>query len=387
MKFCTSCGSELKDGASFCTNCGATQVAQSQQKQESGLKKFIASLKSKLMAGNKPKLPIAIGAVAIVLLIAGICVFGGDENSLGTLKPENFKIYKNEKWGLMNKKGKVIVEPKYDLIDDMYEGLAAVRVDGDWGYIDAKDKMVINPNFDSAGAFNEGVAPVSMGYKKWGLINKKGEFVVMPQYESVSSVMEGLALVKKDGKYGYINAKGKVVIDIKYDFATQFVNGYAIVQEGENTFYINKKGKNKFKQNFSDANFFSEGLALVTMKNGESAYIDTSGKAILKYVTGGRFSDGLAPAYDTKQDKFGYINENGDFKIKAEFDRNGEFSEGLAAIKKDGKVGYINKKGKVVIEPEFKNAQPFLNGVARVETENGWGYINKKGKMLWENKQ
>lgn len=387
MKFCTSCGNQLSDGANFCTNCGAVQGAQGQQMQqvkESPFKKLMANKKSKLFT-------VAVGALlAIVLLVVGICSFIGKDNNIGRLKPEAFKIKENSKWGLMDNKGKIIVEPKYDDIDDMYEGLAAVEIDGKWGYIDSKGKVVIEPTFDDAGPFNEGVAPVSEGYNKWGLINKDGKYVASPEYSIVSYAMEGMAIVSKDGKYGYINTKGKVVIDIKYSRAGLFVNGYAIVNDGTKSFYINKKGQNKFKDSIIAVSNFSEGLARAFIEDedyGNGVYINTDGKTILTNVNGGKFSEGLAVVYSQADRKYGYINKDGKFKIKAEFDAASEFSEGLAVIVENGKCGYINKKGKVVIETDFDSAEPFSNGVARVETEDGWGYINKKGKMLWEYKE
>jgi len=390
MKFCTNCGSQLSDGANFCTNCGTTQVAQSQQVKESTVKKVIASCKSKLMANNRAKLlPFAIGA--LVLIIIGVFFFKGDENNLGILKPECFRIYEKGKWGLINNKGKVVIKPKYDDIENMYNGLAAVEVDGKWGYINSKGELVIKPVFYKAGPFNHGAAPAVTKDFKWGLVNKKGEFIELSEYEYIEPVMEGLALVKKDGKYGYINTKGKLVIDTKYDSATSFLNGYAVVEEEGDTFYINKKGKNKFKKTFRTAKPFSEGLAFVRTEGSYfysgGAYINTKGKIVFQTIDSGQFSNGLAPVYDSKQGKYGYINKKGKFKIKAQFEEASVFSDGLAIIEEDGEYGYINKKGKVVIKPGFERAEPFLNGLAYVRTEDGWGYINKKGKMIWQYKE
>ena len=38
------------------------------------------------------------------------------------------------------------------------------------------------------------------------------------------------------------------------------------------------------------------------------------------------------------------------------YDNIGEFSDGLAKIKKEGKYGYIDEKGKEVIKPEYDDA-------------------------------
>ena len=41
----------------------------------------------------------------------------------------------NEKWGFVDKSGKVVVPLKYDWVGDFSEGLAAVTLNGKWGFI------------------------------------------------------------------------------------------------------------------------------------------------------------------------------------------------------------------------------------------------------------
>lgn len=53
-----------------------------------------------------------------------------------------------------------IVEPKYDDVGAMEEGLANVLIDGKWGYIDETGKIVIEPKYDYATSFGGGVALV-----------------------------------------------------------------------------------------------------------------------------------------------------------------------------------------------------------------------------------
>ena len=49
-----------------------------------------------------------------------------------------------------------------------------VEVNGKWGYIDDRGKIVIEPQFDSAGSFREGaLARVRLG-QKWGAVNWNG---------------------------------------------------------------------------------------------------------------------------------------------------------------------------------------------------------------------
>ncbi len=57
-----------------------------------------------------------------------------------------------------------------------------------------------------------------------------------------------------------------------------------------------------------------------------------------------------------------------------------DFSEGLAAVKKNGRWGYIDPTEKVVIPFRYTHARSFFHGVARVRLDDNFVYINKLGK-------
>lgn len=70
------------------------------------------------------------------------------------------------------------------------------------------------------------------------------------------------------------------------------------------------------------------------------------------------------------------------------YESAGDFSEGLAAVQKDGKWGYIDKTGKMTIEPQWESAHAFVNGLAmvveKVSSEDKFGYIDTAGKYIWQ---
>jgi hypothetical protein len=49
-----------------------------------------------------------------------------------------------------------------------------------------------------------------------------------------------------------------------------------------------------------------------------------------------------------------------------QYDRIEDFSEGRAAMRKDGKGGFIDKSGKEVIPLIYEDLWPFIVGLARV---------------------
>ena len=79
--------------------------------------------------------------------------------------------------------------------------------------------------------------------------------------------------------------------------------------------------------------------------------------------------------------KFGYIDREGEKVIPAKYDGAWAMSEGLGLVQKDGKWGFIDKNGEVIIPLKYEDAQSFSEGLAAVEIDNKWGYINKEGEI------
>lgn len=84
-------------------------------------------------------------------------------------------------------------------------------------------------------------------------------------------------------------------------------------------------------------------------------------------------------------DKWGYVDNKGQYVINSQFDDAFNFSEGLALFKStDGKFGFIGEDGKYVVNPIYKDASSFSEGLACVVMENGKPqFIDKNNKILF----
>ncbi len=84
--------------------------------------------------------------------------------------------------------------------------------------------------------------------------------------------------------------------------------------------------------------------------------------------------------YETPSDHWGFIDSQGNMIIEAAYDDVGPFSEGLAAVNKNGKWGFIDQKGEMVIDPIYKSAWAFHEGFARVQPFDSLDqFIDRKG--------
>lgn len=131
----------------------------------------------------------------------------------------------NDRWGYIDKTGRLIVEPKFDWGWKFSEGLAKVRVGsglGKEGYIDRTGRVIIEPQFSNGGDFSEGLASVEVSDvpKRFRYIDRTGKIVSKQDVFAALPFQDGLAVVIKYNfftgeKWCYINTSWKVIWESK----------------------------------------------------------------------------------------------------------------------------------------------------------------------------
>ncbi|HWE35696.1 MAG TPA: WG repeat-containing protein [Isosphaeraceae bacterium] len=271
-------------------------------------------------------------------------------------------------------------------------GLVAYRAIDKYGFLDRRGKVIVEPRYDNVGQFSEGLAAVNLGAVSHGF----------PRPD-----------LKEGGKWGFIDTTGKLVIPIRFDSVEYhgFSDGLARVTVGDERYDIDKAGKVAIRlddpaaapeRRIWSASAFSEGLAPAMRSTDDPGtarwgYIDTTGRFIVapRFDSAWDFSEGLACVGMEK--KVGFIDRAGRVVIRPRFEGAQEFSEGLAAVQQGGRWSFIDTKGQVVIPGRFNDVERFVGGLARVH-EGGtfeivhdagaywkggaWSYINRQGKVV-----
>lgn len=90
------------------------------------------------------------------------------------------------KYGLADTSGKIIIEPIYDNLLYFAEGFASTERKDKWGYINPKGEEVIEFKFNYSNSFKHGLAAVKIN-NLWGFINHTGEWEIPPKFEATNN--------------------------------------------------------------------------------------------------------------------------------------------------------------------------------------------------------
>ncbi|MDF5711983.1 MAG: WG repeat-containing protein [Nostoc sp. S4] len=248
----------------------------------------------------------------------------------------------------IDRRGNVVIEPKenWKFIGGFKEGLTPVEVKGKWGFINTKGEIAIEPKFDGVRGFSDGLAFVRVGaYEEAlvGYIDRSGKLKIPFEpfeYKDGTNFVMNRAIVSKDN----------------------FDNDYAQIM------LIDKTGKvlkNELsltcRDDQSTFKEFAEGLLIVrselpnpTKTLNRCVYIDMQGKIAIspdpKIKIAEPFYEGLASV--DINGKWGYINRSGSIVIEPKFQNASRFRNGLAYVKVNAaSEGYINHSGQFVWQP------------------------------------
>ena len=324
----------------------------------------------------------------------------------------------NGKKGLLKQNGQILVPFKYDeFSEDWINGKAYYKQDQNFGFVNLKgeiipgkfqtedeaktalyDELPDTTIFD----YHDNRAKVYIKSKEQGggYLDRKRNWAIPPAYKWAEDFSEELAAVSQDGNsWFYIDTSGRKIIAGTFRQASSFADGVAYVNYDS---LINKKGEviattTFFIIKYDPQNklFWIEGDA----HPGPFGYMDLNGKLV---VDPNRYDDLLPPSEgmipvcryihnldnpsSTHDKEWGFLNIEGKIIIQTIYEEAQSFSNGLAAVKKNGKWGFIDKTGKIIIPFEYDGATSFDRGLARVFKNGKMAYIDTTGKIIWQEK-
>lgn len=172
---------------------------------------------------------------------------GQAEESPGAAKVlvDLFAACFGDRWGFVNREGKLVIPAVFDTAEQFSEGLACVSEVGRYGYIDLNGQYVIHPQYSRARTFSEGRAAVVFS-TKWGFIDRHDRYAVHPNYEDCGDFSESFAAVQWRGRWGYIDTEGRFAVKPRFHEAHKFADGFAAVRLGDRWGKVTRAGEAYF---------------------------------------------------------------------------------------------------------------------------------------------
>jgi len=278
------------------------------------------------------------------------------------------------KTGFIDESGKWQIKPVFDEATGFYNGLAAVRSGDLWGYINNRGDYVIPQGYDHASPFyNRQFAEVTNGPDQL-YINRDGELLFDSSRELVF-FYEDLAAFEMNDKFGFINKSHEWEILPEYDQVWPFRNGIAKVKKAGQWIYVNRLGREMYDVQLDSYSSADKALLFRKSIDQRWGFVNSEGEWIISpvYDDVKSFSEGLSPV--KTDDRWGYIDMKGELVIHAEYDDAFVFSHWLGCVELEGKYGCVDTRGNMVIKPRFENplffhfAEDFLGlDIASAET-------------------
>lgn len=335
----------------------------------------------------------------------------------GPIEQDYFEDYESpkHKWGCIDKKGRVVIEPIYDDLKDMQNGIAAANYEGRWGYIDSIGTKLIGFQYKQAYNFTDDQTFVQDFSNNWllidrqghtldslpyttfesyqdgyavvgsrglkGIIDRKGKMIVPAIYESIKIGADGNFIGKKNGLYGLSHISGKSILPPEYQkiYAPPYGALYRLKKDSNYSYY-NLQGQIK-SDTYTKANDFHYDRTVV--KNKEGYIMITNDMKFLQKLPYDKVEYAGESKWKYKKGaKWGLLDSKGDVLTEAHYDLLNRYSDGMLAASKDKQWGYLNDKGEEVIDFRHPLVWDYHDGLARMIDQRGVGFLDKNGNLV-----
>lgn len=372
---------------------------------------------------KKRVITITIILIILIFIIGGFSLYRYISNKNKKYELEKitmwnyFTIIENDKMGVIDNKGNVIIEPNYENIQipNPTKDIFICSNENENKIVNAKGEEKFK-NFEEVSAIQLKELATEIPFEKsvlkykengkYGIINFDGKKVTKAIYDSIENLpfKEGELLVQKDGKYGVINILGKNVIpmeykEIKVDEYYEAENSYKYsgyivgndTDKGTMYKYINYETNIETKEEYQDIKRIvdyedKDKFYLIFKKDNKYGIIE-DGNVIVNNEYDNIEYDSFNKLFIVKKDKnYGVLKLNGETLISCLYDDINIEGIYIYALKNDEQIIFSitgeqisNSKNKSAYNVENTNYKITIND------ENKYGVIDENNNDIIPN--
>jgi hypothetical protein len=247
-------------------------------------------------------------------------------------------ITSDDRYGLVDTSGKIILEPIYREIKACREGLIPVDFSsnsadsqGNWGYVNQSGEVVVQAQFGYALPFSDGVARVGSNdsFVHYGCIDTTGEWLFSTATLAVllsGDFQNGIAPARIGRAFGIVVQSGAVLYTVADSVNSQVYIEYSPF--GADSFHDGLFPIFAVSMPNTSDGFFPQGF--IDMQGDFAIPAQTEWKTIQGFHGG--LCCVFSGSYSAKDNLFGYIDKTGEVRIPMDYCKATMFNGGHAAV-------------------------------------------------------
>lgn len=315
-------------------------------------------------------LAVLIAIAVVIMFVIAIKELLSFDFATFNAKTEYFALYSEDKWGVINSKGEVVITPSYaemivipDSTQDVF--LCTYEIDEKNGKYKTKainkkseeifteyEQIEALENYDKNQNvwYEENILKVKQNGKQ-GLINLEGKTIINCDYDDIYTLkgIENSIIIEKNGQVGLIDSAGRTIIETVYKeikpLGTEALNGYITINEEGKYGVIGANKGHKLDNAYEKIEQIYGKNSYVIEEGGKQKLINSKGTVLLEQGYD-QIKQILEKNEDTvvfiKDDKYGIMTTSGEIKIENIYQDIKELENGYLVAKKDEKYGIVD---------------------------------------------
>lgn len=290
----------------------------------------------------------------------------------------------NHKWGYINTKGELIISPVYDLADDFIDSMYTVTVlNGRSGIINRKGKVVLEHKYDELRFLSNRYFAMKKD-SLWGITDTTGKVIYGCFADEVQPEKPHHFQVKREGHWGITDRTGTLVLPVKYDSILYLGKGYYRVDLNEKQGIVDTLGHVILEPVYQTVlfPFAQKDTALLFSSNGKWG---------VKVLGGKLLTDTIWHSYKRYGTNFIYCySDTGRWlcSLSTLSIRTDSLPKDLSLLsdcylrtEEGGKSGAIDSLCRTVIRSKYDDVKLVSEHIIAVQDGNKWAVADATGKM------
>ena len=309
-----------------------------------------------------------------------------------------YKVCVGDKWGYINDKGQMIIEPQFVYCNDYLDDLCFAITKDKRGLINRQGEFIVELSEDIMAVVKFNNQQTSIPFYSstkglFGIMSKEGITIKPAVYKTMyyddDGTHQGYCVADTNGNWGYLTIDGKTLLPCCYNAVDGFNEGLMGVATQSGCGYVDTLGDWVIDSIYDDARAFGDGLARVK-KDDQWFFINRRGNRVdigIEYdeiLTG--FSCGRA--FVKKDDQKKLISRDGKLICVVDADSVSGFRHrySYAIFKSKGYYGLLDTIGNYCLPPQYDEIDWLPNGYIALKANNNWGFADSAGNIIVEPK-